>query len=46
MLVFFEIYISLDSNYLVFQKNRTSKLVHSGFGFFNTPKGCGYRSKS
>jgi hypothetical protein len=27
----------LDLNYLIFEKNCTSKLVHSNYGFFNNP---------
>ena len=34
---FFEIWMCLYPNYLIFEKNRTSKLVHSDLGFFNSP---------
>ncbi len=37
LLRFFEIYMTLSLNNLIFDKNRTSKLVHSDSWFFNSP---------
>ncbi|KPK75050.1 MAG: hypothetical protein AMJ89_04970 [candidate division Zixibacteria bacterium SM23_73] len=34
---FFELWMCLYPNYLIFEKNRTSKLVHSDLRFSNSP---------